>query len=379
MKTPGVAVVLFAAPVAALAQPSFQGLPFLGSGSYARVHDVSGDGTTVVGEAPPNSSSERNAVSWRNGAIRDHGRISGRDAAAWGADFSGDAIVGTTDISGGAQEVAARFTPTGIVPLTDYWTGRLATAVSGDGSTIVGGGGEPGGFIIDAAGYRPLGRLGPSGSSYGFGASHDGRVVAGTWNSGNTATGYRAFRWENEAMVELPALYGEAQARDVSADGRVIVGTSGRRYLRNAAVAWTDGVPQDLGTLADERGDGVVGWAEAMAASADGSVIVGWSGILSNTGGWTGPLTAFIWTQSGGMRPLSDWLLAEHGVSAEGWTFQEAMGISDDGLTIVGNGIDPGGLGRPFVIRVPAPAGGLIFALLPVLRTRRRRGPSRTT
>jgi hypothetical protein len=69
----------------------------------------------------------------------------------------------------------------------------------------------------------------------------------------------------------------------------------------------------------------------ALAASADGSVIVGQAAGFAS-----------IWTSNNGMIPLHD-VLASYGLSDEldGWLLIEATGISDDGTVIVGYGFSP--------------------------------------
>ena len=50
---------------------------------------------------------------------------------------------------------------------------------------------------------------------------------------------------------------------------------------------------------------------------------------------------AFIWDNANGMRKLKDVLVNDFGLDLTGWTLTIARGISDDGLTIVGDGIKP--------------------------------------
>jgi uncharacterized membrane protein len=73
----------------------------------------------------------------------------------------------------------------------------------------------------------------------------------------------------------------------------------------------------------------------AIAVSADGSVIVGSS--LTDIGS-----EAFIWDATHGMRNLKSVLTAS-GLNLAGWTLTGAGGISADGFTIAGVGINPQG------------------------------------
>ena len=74
----------------------------------------------------------------------------------------------------------------------------------------------------------------------------------------------------------------------------------------------------------------------ALGVSEDGNTIVG-----NTSDGFT--TAAFIWTAANGMELLSDYAAA-HGVSVPaGFYLYSANAISADGLTIGGNGIDPSG------------------------------------
>jgi uncharacterized membrane protein len=86
--------------------------------------------------------------------------------------------------------------------------------------------------------------------------------------------------------------------------------------------------------LGDLPGDSL--FSHASAVAGDGSVIVGYS-YTDLAGG-----RAFIWDATRGMRQLHAVLL-NAGLDVAGWTLSEATGISADGRTIVGTGIDPKG------------------------------------
>ena len=89
-------------------------------------------------------------------------------------------------------------------------------------------------------------------------------------------------------------------------------------------------------------GDLPGGWFEshALAISADGSVVVGASHSSAKSTIDTG---AFIWDAVNGMRSLQTIFTDEFGLDLTGWKLGAATGISDDGLTIVGTGINPEG------------------------------------
>jgi hypothetical protein len=89
--------------------------------------------------------------------------------------------------------------------------------------------------------------------------------------------------------------------------------------------------------------------SEAYAVSADGSVVVGigWSPSGND---------AILWTSGGGMVSVRD-LLVNHGVSnLTGWRLGWASGVSADGRTIVGTGINPFGGTEGWIATVPEPS-----------------------
>jgi probable HAF family extracellular repeat protein len=112
-------------------------------------------------------------------------------------------------------------------------------------------------------------------------------VVVGSWDG-------HAFRWEDGARVDLPALipapaFATTFATDVDDSGRLVVGESmsdpnaigGARH----AVVWVDGRPVDLGTLPGDFFSG------AWAVSGHGRYIAGVSTDVA-----TDNATAVLWT-----------------------------------------------------------------------------------
>jgi probable HAF family extracellular repeat protein len=209
-----------------------------------------------------------------------------------------------------------------------------ATAVSADGSTVVGysesGVNNPGGtpryqaFRWTAASVIALGDL-PGGNFYSepYAVSSDGSVVAGY--SSDAEHFHQAFRWtEDNGMVSLGRLpppgvnpggfAGGNYAQGMSADGSVIVGGG-----QGEAFRWTasDGMV-GLGLL-----PGDLGFTLANGVSADGSVVVGWGTNASSLE------EAFRWTAGGGMVGLGD--LPGGGFGSY------ANAVSADGSVIVGS------------------------------------------
>lgn len=99
---------------------------------------------------------------------------------------------------------------------------------------------------------------------------------------------------------------------------------------------------------------GGVGRSTAVDVSADGSAIVG---MFRRSDGFGVP---YLWTQAGGIQQL-DSLLASLGADVAGWHLGEVVGISDDGLAIVGNGSFRSGLDQAWIAVIPEPSTVLLL------------------
>ena len=84
----------------------------------------------------------------------------------------------------------------------------------------------------------------------------------------------------------------------------------------------------------------------ASAVSGDGGVIVGWGETDNGE-------AAVLWDEPHGMRRLEDMLKIEYQTSTAAGMFSRATGISDDGRTIVGFGINPNGHTEGWVLKFP--------------------------
>jgi len=205
---------------------------------------------------------------------------------------------------------------------------------------------------VEGVGMVGLGDL-PGGAfqSLANGISADGNIVVG---NGTSASGWEAFKWTDSAgPVGLGDLAGgsfASFANDISADGTVIVG-SGTDDSGTVASRWTQSGIEFLGNA--------LGESVASAVSGDGSAIVGGLGQIGISG-------AFIWDETNGMRVLQDVLTQDYGLDLTGWSLRRAQGISDDGLTIVGAGLNPTGDFEGWVVNlgspVPLPATVWLFA-----------------
>jgi probable HAF family extracellular repeat protein len=199
-----------------------------------------------------------------------------------------------------------------------------AWAVSADGNTVAGVSfNNTNGYEAvrwTSAGVESLGAGQPSEA---YGVSADGSVIVGRRPIGAAST--EAFRWTASgglvALGDLPGGIFASGARDISADGSVIVGASSSDR-GSEAFRWTTATglvglglsPQGFRTI-------------ATGVSADGSVVVGNGRTVPD------PTTgdqAFRWTAQTGIVALGD--------LPGGGLFSEAHDVSADGSVIVGRG-----------------------------------------
>lgn len=209
---------------------------------------------------------------------------------------------------------------------SNFWTDSYAHGVNADGTFVVGYGREA---STDAAlawatpgGPTQFTDI-PAGWTIGIDVSADGGVIAG---HGLTSDGYRVFRRTGPNNVEiLERLPGtvNASASKVSLDGSTIVGVSGTR-----AVRWTGSTLTDLGTLPGESG------SNARGVNGNGSVVVGDSGSTSFNS------RAFRWTASDGMTNLGTLPGLENAI---------ALSTDAAGSAVVGNAFGSSPNGRAFL------------------------------
>jgi uncharacterized membrane protein len=198
----------------------------------------------------------------------------------------------------------------------------------------------------------------------------------------------RAFRWtesDGRTLIGDPSAL-QSSAAGISADGTTIVGANTYEDAAGyrKAFRWTsDGGWQPLGATPS-------GWSgsEARAVSGDGSVVVGTftAGFLTFPAPAADSMDsalvessvvvdeAFIWDADHGLRNLQDVLTTDFGLDLTGWTLTSAVGISWDGTVIVGNGFNPSGYPQAWVATVPEPSCFGLVGLGAVAAWRRRRG-----
>jgi probable HAF family extracellular repeat protein len=325
-------------------------------------------------------------------------------ASAISAD--GSVIVGSTYDQFSELMTSVRWTRNGAIellpPLPQY-ASSYATGVSADGSVVIGTSGKYGeerAFRWTlAGGTQDLGVLPGHGRSDAVAVSGDGSVIVGSSSSYNNIYDNRAVRWTTAGGIQDLGTLRESEpsgATAISGDGSVVAGWSG-----SGAFRWTllggmramDVLPTtcDAGTSSYPGDDGDTGFSSCgyvpVAMSGDGSVIVGridthqpsaggiyqafrWaagSGFKSlgvipgpdplavSADGSIALVDGIVWDEFHGTRGLRDFLAIDHGLHLDGWTLEGATGISADGLTIVGNGINPSGQYEAWMAVIPEP------------------------
>ena len=314
---------------------------------WSRAHDVSADGQVVVGDAISGfqySSSEQ-AFRWEAGVM--HGLADlvpqHERSLGFGVSRDGQVVVGTVYTQfGGPFGFGGGFvwdendvvTPVGELPGGGTWSSVYGT--NADGSVVVGYSEDA---ITDRAIRWDAGTLTTLGT--GLGWSYANAVDP----SGSTVVGYQsngiediAVRWDGLVGSPLPdppqGDFG-GEAFGISADGSVIVG----RSLQSAgeqAIRWDASGASLLGMLPGHTE------SQALDTSGDGAIVVGYSCCSPAQ-------EAVIWDAVNGTQRLQDVLVDDFGFDLTGWTLQLAEGISDDGMVIVGTGINPDGRLRGWI------------------------------
>jgi probable HAF family extracellular repeat protein len=301
---------------------------------------------------------------------------------------------------------------TGFTPIGPANPGYQASAVSADGSVVVGTF-TGGAFRWTAAtGVTPLNVSLPGGFtlSGATAISSDGSVVAG-WAYSPASGEYQAFRWTADTgavgLGDLPGGITRSLANAISADGSTITGI-GFSDSGQAAFRWTAATGiQSLGDLPGNYYPSTTpDLSEGLGISADGSVVVGYA--TDDTGVraafWDGagnlhPITSgnmssalaasangsivlggrsygpsIVWDAAHGTRSLESFLANDYGLgpAIAGWTLEKAYGFSADDSVLIGEGLNPNGDRETFLANLPEPS--LLSALLvaPFLARRRR-------
>jgi probable HAF family extracellular repeat protein len=346
----------------AIGEAIFTGLGYLPSSDLpsSEALAVSGDGSVVVGRSRSASGTE--AFRW---TVNDGMASLGPPpfpvpfpffSEALAVSGDGSVVVGRSRSASGTEA----FHWTAKCGMVFFTPGEIfhsaAHGVSADGSTVVGG--LSGDRVFEAfrwtetGGLMPLGDLPggmPENFSWASAVSADGSVVVGRGSS-DLGRRFEAFRWTigggMRGLGDLPGGEFFSLALDVSADGSVVVGES-HSALGDEAFRWTaNGGMEGLGHLPGRDS------SAAFGISADGSVVVGESHLGSPTS--TSLPAAFVWDSTSGMRELA-LLLSDLGVDLTGWILVSAEGVSDDGRTIVGTGVNPERFQEAWIAVLPDP------------------------
>ena len=343
-------------------QATFTPLGLTAAPGYSYAHDVSADGSIVIGMSKSGSGFQ--AFRWTATAgMEGLGPVPVDDqfSVANAISADGSVVVGDRRVSP-TLSAAFRWTAAGgMVDLENPPIRSIAIGVSDDGSIVVGYR-LSNAFRWTGTGGGELGVLPGHNESFAFDVSADGTVVVGSSEDDELDLA-EAYRWTAAAgMVGIGDLAGGANksvARSVSADGSVVVGHS---TSANGAEAFRWTAATGMIGLGDLPGGDFV--SEALSVSADGSVIVGRSETAVN-----GVSEAFYWTEALGIVNLRDVLASQGVANLAGWRLNEATGVSADGLIIVGTGTNPAGNTEAWVATIPEPSGLVLAAIALLLLT----------
>ena len=311
-----------------------------------------------VGDAGALNDTATHAVRWSGaGPLEYLGDLPGGPSysEAEGMSCDGTIVVGMSKSASG-EEAFRWVLGAGMVGLGDLPGGLFrshATATSADGSWTVG-------FASDALGQRPvrwdaaglvevLGTLpGGNGAGQALAITPDGGTIVGWahWNNGGWPYRWTAASGMQKLGDSLPEMLA-GRAEGVSDDGNVIVGFAATPTFQYAFRYTVGGQMQSLGYL-----PGGTFLATAMDCSGDGSVVVG-SNLFHNSGNGNPFFKATIWDTTHGLRELKTVLENDYGLDLQGFQPWVATGISSDGLTITGHGLDSHARTRGFVVTLP--------------------------
>jgi len=379
-KLGAILTVLAASGIASAQTPGFWLVGHAPGATNTQVLALSADGGIAAG------GSSRIGFAWtRQNGRYDFGLEPGMPAVsvAYGLSNDGETIAGQMSPDPNNNQLSRAYRRVGNGPLVDLGlitgnTRAYARGISGDGNTVVGAceSGQLTSVFGQAFRWTPQGGMQGLGYtrpvsffSVALGISRDGSTIVGE----SEPNGYAdAFVWrQSTGMQALPRLPGSppeqaAQANAANADGSVIVGSSYDPVtVQPMAVRWTAAGVEPLGTVPGYRR------SHSFAVDGTGSLIAG--DIFSSQIGL--PDTAFVWTPLTGMRTISEYL-SGYGVAVPaGYRVGHVAAMSDDGQTFAGYTINLStGRQEGFVATVPGPGSGVVVLLGVMMGWRRRRG-----
>ncbi|QQE13744.1 hypothetical protein JD969_09860 [Planctomycetota bacterium] len=311
---------------------TFQGLGYANqnhSNPSSTAYDISADGKNVIG------ISNSFACIWtaKKGWIP-LGKINNKATHSLAKAISNDGkiVVGVEFVSNSERMAFAWTAKKGMQPLGAP-TGRKtsnAMGIAGNGKTIVGitdTSRSQRGFIYNQHGMNEL----PKECYFPTAVSFDGKVIASN-----------QYIYSNNKLFNIGSLPGGSDgttARGISDDGSTVVGSSSTDKGGEAFI-WTKQTGmKPLGSI-----PGTGNHSNTWSVNQDGTVVVGWAGIKEKT-------TAFIWTKSLGMKELKPYLM-DRGLSDQlkNWRLTRATGITPNGKTIVGVGVNPKSQIEAFIV-----------------------------
>jgi len=240
----------------------------------------------------------------------------------------------------------------------------LAGGISGDGQTFVGGsiGNDPTRRWKADGPVEPIDITGTLGGKTTTrwepigGVSFDGSIIVGgaTLESPSGELTTVSYLWnESNGIRELGGISGvtHSKADLVTSDGTFAAGTSqedSRWVTKGIPWFWSLATGTEKFTGWDDR------IADLYGLSRGGAVVVGGRRFASDV---ADDATAFVWDRANGVQDLYSVLADQYGLSEalDGWELTAARGISDDGLTIAGNGRDPDGERAAWIVELDRP------------------------
>lgn len=357
----------FALPLAfQSAQAAFTPLGFVSDDIYfSGATAISADGSTVIGMSAylgPDNEQHLAGFKWTqaNGMEQlPHGLPDSPANHLYGVSADGSVIVGLEVLAGGSSFRAYRYT-NGSAGFLSPDSFGIAFGVSGNGETVVGQGMYSFSWT-EAGGMASIPLPVNAYVTTVHGISADGSTIIGSADM--MSDEMQAFRWTASGPEALPITGYTVSPTVVNANGSTIVGNF-IAEVGGAEIpfAWTE-----LGVVVLSRlsiDEGVTNMVRAI--TVDGA----WAGGSSDG-------QAVLWnTQTGEVAVLKDFLVAQGITGLEDWTLDALSGISADGLTLAGSGINPDGNSEGWIVtisHIPEPGTAALLVLGSGLALRRRR------
>jgi uncharacterized membrane protein len=314
---------------------SFEGLGFYEGAVSSTAVDVSDDGSTVAVTSGSYAFRWTEEDGFEALFLPNGDPLQGSIAAISG---DGSTIVGSYSESAAAIR-AFRTSGTGVQPLDGFEQGGVASItyafdVSANGNIVVGQHG-PFPTELDAFTWQAGTPTFIADNASANAVSAEGSVVAGTAAvpAAPFGTKSHAFRLGNGSFFLPSSDNTSSSATAISPDGSVVVGSQRTGFVDAVGFRWTS---DDLVYVIPEDESVSGGPLTPLGVSQEGEIIVG----TANYG-----TEAFIWTEENNLAVRLYDFLEEAGLGSdlEGWRLRDAVAVTPDGLTIVGNGINPQG------------------------------------